>query len=129
MFYLMFVLVASFVLSSSISVSLSFSLASSTTYIISVSSNSCRFLESAISLLAFASVWVTSSFATMLLFGTLLTLCFDKVEVKDVLSLILLLFRFLDLSGSNFCVLKRDSIPERLDLTCDATSIVSKYFL
>lgn len=106
-------------------VSFSFLLASSTAYINSAFSISCRFLESPITLLAFGSSWVTCNFASLLLFRKLQILCFDKLVVKNLLSLTLLLLGLLDISGSNFVVLKRDSMPERLDLTSDATSIAS----
>ena len=65
----------------------------------------------------------------MLLFGKLLTLCFDKFVVKHILSLILAVLRFSNVSGSNFFMLNRDSIPERLDLTWNPTSIFCIYFL
>ena len=65
----------------------------------------------------------------MLLFDKSLTLCFDKLVVKDLLSLILLLLWFSDFSGSNFLVLKGDLLPEKLDLTCNATKLSLNIFL
>ena len=94
----------------------------------SVSSNSFCFLECAISFLAFAFVWVTGSFASMLLFDKSLTLCFDKLVIKDLLSLILLLWWLSDFSGSTFLVLKGDLLPEKLDLTCNATKLSLNIF-